>query len=119
MQLLMRKLLILISAIASLFLAACSGDPVVSRLPFVYRIDIQQGNQLKQEDVEKLYTGMSRNDVIGLLGKPLIEDPFHPERLDYVYRLKPGKGTLKKSRLTLYFKDDALIQIDSKEFKEY
>jgi outer membrane protein assembly factor BamE len=88
-------------------------------LPEPHKIDIQQGNQLKQEDVEKLYTGMSRNDVIGLLGKPLIEDPFHPDRLDYVYRLKPGKGKLKKSRLTLYFKDNALIRIDSKEFKEY
>ena len=90
-----------------------------SLLPEPHKIDIQQGNQLKQEDVEKLYTGMSRNDVIGLLGKPLVADPFHPERLDYVYRLNPGKGTLKKSRLTLYFKHDALIRIDSKEFKEY
>ena len=39
----MRKLLIPITGIASLLLAACSNDPIVNRLPFVYRIDIQQG----------------------------------------------------------------------------
>ena len=49
----MRKLLILISAIASFFLAACSSDPIVNRLPFVYRIDIQQGNVINQEMVDQ------------------------------------------------------------------
>jgi outer membrane protein assembly factor BamE len=88
-------------------------------LPEPHKIDIQQGNQIKQEDFEKLYTGMSRDEVLALLGKPLVADPFHPDRWDYIYRLKPGKGELKKSRLTLYFKDDVLTRIDSAEFKEY
>ena len=90
-----------------------------SLLPEPHKIDIQQGNQIKQEDFEKLYTGMSRDEVLGILGKPLLADPFHPERWDYIYRLEPGKGRLKKSRLTLYFKDDVLNRIDSKDYKEY
>ena len=90
-----------------------------SLLPEPHKIDIQQGNQIEQADLEKLYTGMSRDEVLALLGKPLVADPFHPDRWDYIYRLKPGKGELKKSRLTLYFKDNALIRIDSKDYKEY
>ena len=45
MSMLMRKLLILITVIASFLLGACSSDPVVNRLPWVYRIEIQQGTQ--------------------------------------------------------------------------
>jgi outer membrane protein assembly factor BamE len=88
-------------------------------LPEPHKIDIQQGNQIEQTDLEKLYTGMSRNEVLELLGKPLVADPFHPDRWDYIYRLQPGKGELKKSRLTLYFKGDLLTRIDNESFKEY
>lgn len=88
-------------------------------LPEPHRIDIQQGNQIKYEDFEKLYTGMGRDEVLVLLGKPLVADPFHPDRWDYIYRLQPGKGRLKTSRLTLYFKDDMLIRIDDEQYREY
>ena len=90
-----------------------------SLLPEPHKIDIQQGNDLKQEDVDRLYTGMSRQDVLQLLGKPLLADPFHPERWDYIYRLKPGKGELVTSRLTLKFDNDQLISIDRSEFSEH
>lgn len=96
--------------------ALCSCEYL---LPEPHKIDIQQGNQIKYEDFEKLYTGMSRDEVLGVLGKPLVADPFHPERWDYIYRQQPGKGRLRKSRLTLYFKDDVLIRIDDKDYKEY
>jgi len=105
------------TAIVLMMLGALCGCEFL--LPEPHRIDIQQGNQIKQEDIEKLYTGMSRDEVLALLGKPLVSDPFHPDRWDYIYRLQPGKGELQKSRLTLYFKNDRLIRVDSDEFKEY
>ena len=109
MQFLMRKLLILISTIASLFLAACAEDPVVNRLPFVFRIDVQQGNVITQEMVNQLRVGMTKRQVQFILGAPMIIDPFHAERWDYVYLYNPGsdgKSDATEQRVTLTFEDD-------------
>jgi outer membrane protein assembly factor BamE len=41
-----------------------------------YRVEIQQGNVISAEQIEKLIPGTSRNEVRFILGTPLIEDPF-------------------------------------------
>jgi len=110
----MRKLLILISTIASFFLAACSSDPIVNRLPFVYRIDIQQGNVINQEMVGKLRLGMNKRQAQFVLGAPLLVDPFHANRWDYFYEFIPGtegKGEATRERISLIFEDDRLVEI--------
>lgn len=114
MHSLMRKLLILFSLIASLFLSGCSSDPIVNRLPFVYRIDIQQGNVITQDMVDQLRMGMSKRQVQFILGAPLLTDPFHAQRWDYVYIYEPGshgKSETTEQRLTLLFDDDRVIAI--------
>lgn len=110
----MRKLLILISTIASLFLGGCSSDPVVKRLPFVYRIEIQQGNVITQEMVDQLRIGMTRRQVQFVLGAPMVVDPFHANRWDYVYNYDPGSdglGETTAQHVTLAFEDDRVISI--------
>jgi len=93
----------------SLVLAACSTKNI-SLSP--HRIDVQQGNALEQEALEKLKTGMTRSQVRFLLGTPLLVDPFHSNRWDYVYNyLTAGKLTEKK-RLTLIFEGDVLMRIE-------
>jgi outer membrane protein assembly factor BamE len=57
----------------------------------VYRPNIQQGNLLKVEDVDQVTAGMTRSQVRYLLGTPMVSDPFHPDRWDYVYSLKRGR----------------------------
>ncbi len=57
----------------------------------VYQAPIAQGNLLKQEDVDQVEVGMTRSQVRFLLGTPMIDDPFHAERWDYVYYLKLGR----------------------------
>ena len=109
----MKKPLI-ITVVASFFLAACSSDPVVNRLPWVYRIDVQQGNVFTQEDVNQLQYGMSKRQVLFILGYPMVTDPFHANRWDYYYEYKPGtEGKEKKARemLSLNFSDDELVGI--------
>ncbi len=114
MQFLMRKLLTSISVIASIFLVACSSDPVVNNLPFVYRIDIQQGNVVNQEMVNQLRVGMTKRQVQFILGAPMLIDPFHAERWDYVYIYSPGSdGTNPATlqRVTLEFENDRVARI--------
>jgi len=110
----MQKLLILVSTIATLFLSGCSSDPIVNRLPFVYHIDIQQGNVITQDMVNQLRTGMSKRQVQFILGAPLLVDPFHAQRWDYVYIYEPGshgKSDTTEQRLTLFFADDKVQEI--------
>jgi outer membrane protein assembly factor BamE len=77
-----------------------------------YKIDIQQGNYVTQDMVAKLKPGMSKSQVRFALGTPLIVDPFHTERWDYVYELKKRGRVIEHRRIVVLFADDKLIRID-------
>lgn len=77
-----------------------------------YKIDIQQGNVVTQEMVQKLEPGMSRSQVRFLLGTPLITDPFHGDRWDYVYLYQKGGQAAEKRRLIVIFKDDKFVRTE-------
>ena len=104
----MQKKLIIISILSAalFFISAC--DP--------HRIDIQQGNKVTPENFAKLKNGMSRNQVVFILGSPLLKDPFHQDRWDYIFYLKPGNAKTRQSRLTLYFDGDTLMRIDDSAY---
>ena len=80
-------------------LAACSNVqmPDVASAITPYRIDIRQGNYITQEMVAQLKPGMTRDQVRFILGTPLVVDPFHKNRWDYVHRLERG-GKLTEQR---------------------
>lgn len=87
---------------AALLLGGCN-------LLKVYKLDIQQGNVVTQEMVDKLKPGMTRAQVRYVLGTPLVQDAFHQNRWDYFYSFKKGAdGVPETRRLTLIFKDDIL-----------
>ena len=73
-------------AVATLVLVLLAGC--------VHRIDIQQGNFLDTEDIDRIAVGMTRVQVRALLGTPMVADPFQGSRWDYVYYMK--KGRLRK-----------------------
>ncbi len=77
-----------------------------------YKIDIQQGNYVTQDMVAKLKAGMSRSQVRFALGTPLIVDPFHSDRWDYVYVQQKGGRVLEQRRIIVLFKDDKLVRIE-------
>ena len=79
----------------------------------VYRIDIQQGNFLEDEDIDRVTVGMTRVQVRALLGTPMVADPFESSRWDYVYYLKQGR--LKKPtqrHFIVFFEGDKVTKID-------
>jgi outer membrane protein assembly factor BamE len=90
-----------------LSLAGCSSVPSV-----LYKIEVQQGNVITQEMVDKLKPGMSRSQVRFALGSPLISDPFHENRWDYVYRLEQKGRLVEQRKLTVFFEGDKLVRID-------
>jgi outer membrane protein assembly factor BamE len=95
-----RSILILVST--ACLLAGCFLKP--------HKIDIQQGNYLDQAAISKLKPGMTRSQVRFLMGTPLINDPFHPERWDYMYLDSKGGKLLEEKRVTLWFEGDKLVR---------
>lgn len=64
---------------------------------------IEQGSYLLKEDVDQIHSGMSRPAVRRALGKPLLQDPFHPDRWDYIYTRVSEEGEKTYRRFTLRF----------------
>ena len=81
-------------------------------LPGLYRIDVQQGNVIDQEMVNRLEIGMEESKVRFILGTPLLVDPFNRNRWDYIYTLRPGSGPTVRRHLLLYFTDGRLARIE-------
>ncbi len=78
----------------------------------VYRANISQGNVVEQEDLDQLELGMTRSQVRFLLGTPMIDDPFHRDRWDYVYFVKIGRKDASFKRwVSVFFEDDVVSEI--------
>ena len=95
---------ITITLLLFLALAGCGTIPI-------YKPAVQQGNIIDEELVNKLQPGMTKGQVIYIMGTPLLEESFAPERFDYVYTFKPKKGELEEKRVTLHFMGNKLDSV--------
>jgi len=78
----------------------------------VYRASISQGNLIKQEDLDQVEVGMTRNQVRFLLGTPMIDDPFHESRWDYVYYIRIGRNDATFKRwVSVEFENDLVSEL--------
>ena len=77
-----------------------------------YRMDVEQGNVITLEQRAQLLLGMGRREVRFVLGSPLVKDPFHADRWDYVYSFRDGAtGAVDQQRVSLFFENDLLVDI--------
>ena len=81
-------------AVAGGLLVALVGCGSNFGFPGVYRINVEQGNVVNEEMVEKLRPGLNKRQVRYIMGTPLIEDSFHDDRWDYRYLLRNGTTRL-------------------------
>lgn len=79
----------------------------------LYRMPVQQGNVLNPDHVAQLETGMTRSQVMFLLGTPMVPNGFDTDRWDYYYFVNAGRKSLVASqRLTVWFKDDLVERFE-------
>lgn len=78
----------------------------------VFKADVQQGNVLDAEDIERLEPGLTKRQVIVLLGSPSISDPFHQDRWDYVSSYSRRGEDITRNQLLLTFERDELVSIE-------
>jgi outer membrane protein assembly factor BamE len=78
-----------------------------------YRIDIVQGNAITKEQVALIRPGLTRLQVRDVLGTPLLTDPFHGDRWDYLFTLRrPGAAPQRRS-VVVHFDGDVVKSIDA------
>jgi outer membrane protein assembly factor BamE len=121
----MHKLLISIAAAATL--TGCSGmgkvtssfsgagDVVTDALnswSLLYRADVQQGNVVTQEMMDKVQLGMDKRQVRYALGTPVLVDVFHQDRWDYVYTRGKGSKPVEFRRTAMIFEGERLVRIE-------
>ena len=111
---LMRKTLFYSTVLAGLSVASCSM--ILNNLPGVYTVDVQQGNIVDQAMIDQLRPGMSKRQVLFIMGSPMLKDTFHDDRWEYLYSNQPGGEPRQQKRISLYFKDDNIVGLQG-DFK--
>ncbi len=88
----------------SLTLSACSWFTP-------YQQTLEQGNLSDPEQLNQLHLGMSAEQVIYLLGSPLIKTPDNPQEWDYIYQKRQGTKLLERTFMRLEFASNSKGQL--------
>lgn len=77
-----------------------------------FKPDVIQGNFISREQVQQLRPGMSRTEVRGVLGTPLVASIFHADRWDYIFTINRQGVPAQAYRYAVFFKGDALERFE-------
>lgn len=106
----MQKLItLLVFAMLAVSLAGCH---------FVYKPDVQQGNSLDKKVVAQLKPGMTKHQVLVLMGTPSVSTPFDQSRWDYVSTYSHRGEPPKMRTFTLTFNNDTLVRTQGDFFAQ-
>ena len=78
----------------------------------VYKRDLAQGNLVTSDMAEQLQPGMTRQQVLNVMGSPLLEAPFDARQWDYIYYLDKAYSGTEQRRLTLTFQGNRVADIE-------
>ena len=98
-----------LALLASLSVAGCG---------LIYKVDVQQGNLFDKTTVDALKPGMTKRQVLLIMGSPSVVSPFDQDLWHYVSTIRRGRNVMASKDLTLYFKDDLLVKMDGDYFPE-
>jgi outer membrane protein assembly factor BamE len=90
------------------------GREVVARLQ-PYRVDIVQGNVITSEQAQAVRPGMTRQQVRAVLGSPMLADPFHADRWDYIFTIRREGTPPQRRNVVAWFSGDVLERLDIPE----
>ncbi|MDP4302236.1 outer membrane protein assembly factor BamE [Leptothrix discophora] len=103
--------------LAAITLAGCaaSADPDrrFAGLITPYRMEVVQGNVVTQEMAAQLRPGLTREQVRGLLGSPLLADVFHADRWDYVFTIRRQGAAPQRRHVTVLFQNDKVLSFEA------
>lgn len=98
----MKQLIVLTFTLSFLFNTACS-----SLSP--YKVPVLQGNIIEDKEIEKLRPGLTKDQVLYILGTPLASSPLQSDRWDYFYSIKIGNQNFGERKLRLLYDSENLL----------
>ncbi|MBR9871542.1 MAG: outer membrane protein assembly factor BamE [Gammaproteobacteria bacterium] len=86
--------------------------------PGVYKINVQQGNIVTDEELSSLSEGMQRSQVHALLGTPLLLNPVDPSQEYYIYTFQRRGGDIEEQRIVVHYDGDTYRSHEAKLLEE-
>ena len=86
--------------------------------PGVYKINVQQGNIVTDEELTQLTEGMPRSQVHAVMGTPLMLNPVDPSREYYVYTFQREGGDIQEQRIIVYYEEDQYAYYEAQLLEE-
>lgn len=84
----------------------------------IYRLGSRQGNEVTAEKLAELEQALTREQVVEIMGSPLLVDPFRDNRWDYVYYYKKHQQAAELRRITVFFKGELVNKIEHSNVEE-
>lgn len=100
----MQRLTILVIFFSFVTLSGCI-------FPGVYKRELQQGHVITQEMTQQLKPGLTREQVIYVMGSPLIPSILDKNRWDYISWSKDPRDNVTQKRVTLLFENNRVKTI--------
>jgi outer membrane protein assembly factor BamE len=80
-----------------------------------YRVEVVQGNVVTREQIAAIKPGLPRARVRDVLGSPLVADPCHAQRWDYMFLIRrPGTEPQQRS-VVVHFEGDVVKSVEAPE----
>jgi len=81
------------------------------RIPSVYKMNVPQGNIVKQDMLDQLKPGLTKRQVRFIMGTPMVADSFNDQRWDYVFFVKRGETSFREEHIVINFENDKLKEV--------
>lgn len=86
--------------------------------PGVYKINVQQGNIMTEEDLSSLSEGMTRSQVRSVLGTPMVTNPVDNDSDYYIYTFQRGGGEIREQKVVIHFEEGRFSHYESDLLEE-
>lgn len=93
-----------LAIVTGILLTGCS---LVDR--WVYRPDINQGNYVTQDAIELLQVGQSKEQVVFIMGSPMLTSSFGDNVWYYIFRQQPRHGNISQITYAIYFNEMGIV----------
>lgn len=106
----MKILFLILIQMAMIIVSGCQLLPDNAQLKS-YRVLVQQGNVIDESKVDSLKINMTKEQVIFLMGEPVVNNIFNKERWDYVYYKKRDPEETQLNIVSIFFKDENIYSM--------
>lgn len=95
----------------AILLCACFALTACNHHLWVYHANVQQGNVITPKMRRQVHLGMTKREVVGVLGRPVLVDTFNNNRYNYVYTFRSGGVLHDHYKLTVVFRNGEVVRI--------